>query len=55
MFSRWGTTEQRLHFEPQIFIAAAFALEECLTLARWSFQRRVEDPFDVPLPFGIHG
>jgi hypothetical protein len=48
-------TQKRLHFESETIIATAFAIEESLTLARWSFQRRVVEPLDLAPAFGVHG
>src|SRR5882762_10160031 len=48
-------TQQRLHLASEIVVAMAFALDERLTLVRWSFQRRVVEPLDVAPAFGVHG
>ena len=47
-------TQKRLHFEPEAIIAAAFGLQERVTLARWSFERRVVEPLDLAPAFGVH-
>jgi len=46
--------QERLYLVPQIVVAVTFVFEECLTLARWSFQRRVKNPFDLARAFAVH-
>jgi hypothetical protein len=55
MFRARRATQKRLHFESETIIATAFALQESLTLARWSFQRRVVEPLDLAPACGVHG